>query len=349
MLDGPFQRGFMKFFLTISLLSALILSLQGPGVQAAPESLATQKAWLASLPIKGALIETFEHSQNGQVFWAFLTGDKKQISPKLKTTFNTMELGFLFSPSGIHLAAVFLLLFILLKLFFPKKISTRLKFFVYLLFYFFPSFAIKRIILLRSALFLKHRLKRKWSLEILFFVVFLLSFLLGHYFQSPLGFVMSFLFMGTFIGLRHYSRWTILTGLFASHLLLALFSGKEISPLALLLNLPILFYFSGMMSLSGLFLASFKWIPYNWMEKFISLLLLMIKKSALISRGTHLNSSLFFILGLWMILFKRDKKWMALCFLLHANLANSPSCFVSGSLTRSPLASADKSLYYSGD
>jgi predicted membrane metal-binding protein len=337
----------MKFFLIISLLSALFLSLRGPVRSEKPGTIAKQKAYLASLPLKQGLIGTFGNMQNGRVFWAFLTGDKKEVSPKIKADFNSVELGFLFSPSGLHLAAIFLFFFFILRKMTSKKISRRTGYIAYLLFYFFPSFAIKRIILLKGMMFLKHRLKKRWSLERLFLLTFFLSFLLGHYFQSPLGFAMSFLYMGTFIALRNHSRWKLLIGLFCSHLLIAFFCRGEVSLLSLLFNIPLITFFSAMMSLSGFYLLSYKWMHANWIEKFVEIFLWLIKKSALLSHGTHMNPSFFLLAGLWAILFKADKKWIALCFLLHTGLANSPSCFVSGSLTQSPSRSADKSLYYS--
>ena len=85
-----------------------------------------------------------------------------------------------------------------------------------------------------------------------------------------------------------------------------------------------------MMSLSGFYLGTFKFFHFNWMEKLIMFFLWLVKKSAKLTIGTHLSSSLFLIAGLWIILLKKDKRLLVLCFFLHTNLAHSPAYFISG-------------------
>jgi len=332
----------MKFFLTIYLLSALLLTLKNPFSGQRPSARPEKSSIGHLLPPKSALLESFENPRHGHLLWAFLTGEKEGLSPKLKKQFDLLELGFLFSPSGIHLSGFFLLLFFLQKKLLGKKVAARVKFFITLACFFLPSYSIKRIVILRLMIFLKNRLKKKWKIEILFFATFAVSFLLGHYFSSPAGFIMSFLFMGTFISLSPFSRWQMLLGLFASHLLLAFFNGHTVSPVALILDLPLLFFFSAIMSVSGIYLLTFHWIKLNWLEKPISLFLFLIKKSAALTIGTQLNASFFLILALWITFFRKDKKILLVCFFLHTNLANSPSSFVSGSWTRAPVLSVDK-------
>lgn len=319
--------GLMKFFLTIFLLCTLMLALSSPYSNSSPRLKTKGPEIIRGFPLKSDVLDSFDQARNGHAFWAFLTGDKQQVSPKLKRDFNQLELGFLFSPSGLHLSAFLFLLICIFKKFLSSKTTSRLKLLCYGVFYFFPSFAIKRIVILRLLIFLKLRLKKSWALEKLFIATFAISFMLGHYFQSPLGFIKSFLFMGTFISLRVYSRWIMLLGLFIAHLLLALFSGHEVSPLALLLNIPLLSFFGAMMSLSAIYLVTFKWIQFNWMENLVAFFLWMIKKSVKLVVGTQLNTSIFLLLGLWIILLKKDKRWLVLCFFLHANLAHSPALF----------------------
>jgi len=337
-----FIGGVMKFFLTIYLLSALLLSLNNPfagqKALARPDKSTIQRV----LPSKSNLIDSFENPRHARVLWAFLTGEKDGLSPKLKKQFDLLELGFLFSPSGLHLSSFFLLLFIWTKKFAGKKTASRLKLLITIGCFCLPSLSIKRIVILRLLIFLKIKLKKKWRIEHLFFVTFSISFLLGHYFQSPGGFIMSFLFMGTFISLSSFSRWQVMFGLFVSHLLISFFSGSMVSLPALFLDLPLLFFFSALMSVSGIYLLTFQWIKFNWIEKPISLFLFLIKKSAALTIGTHVSASLFLILAMWIYFLKKDKKLLVICFLLHTNLANSPSFFVSGSWTRAPEQSVDK-------
>lgn len=337
----------MKFFLTIFLLSALMLTLGKPFSEKYRRPKPSKSKVLTYLPARKVLLESFEVSRNGHALRAFLTGEKEALSPKLKSQFDQLELGFLFSPSGLHLSGFLLLWVLLLKKYCPKRIAVWLKFFITLAFYFFPSFAIKRIVILRVLYFLKGRLKKKWKIEPLFFLTFILSWLCGHYEASPAGFIMSFLFMGTFISLRDQSRLTLILGLFTSHLLISAFNGNEVSLPALLLNIPLLSYFTVLMALSGFYLLTFQLVEFNWIEPLIAGFLWLIKKCAKLVIGTHINASLFLLLGMWIYFFRKDKKLLVLCFFLHANLANSPSFFVSGSWTRAPGPSADKQLYYS--
>jgi hypothetical protein len=302
---------------------------------------------LVFLPPKGALIDSFETARNGRVFWGFLTGDKDAISPKLKNQFNLMELGFLFSPSGLHLSGFLLLLFFLSKKVMPKKVFSTFKTAVTFICYFLPSLSIKRIVILRLLIFFKARFKMNWRIESLFFVTFLLSYFLGHYSLSPAGFVMSFLFMGTFISLRDQSRLMILLGLFSAHLLLSAFNGESVSLPALIVDIPLLSFFTLIMALSGPYLLSFRLVSFNWMEYLIQSFLWLVKKSSKLVIGTHMHASLFLLLGLGIYFYKRDKRFLVASFVLHAGLANSPSFFVSGSSPQAPALSGDKQPYYS--
>lgn len=333
----------MKFFLTILLMSALLMTIGRPFSRLSPR----KREAPAFLPSKGELIDSFESARNGRVFWSFLTGDKEAISPKLKNQFNLMELGFLFSPSGLHLSGFLLLLYFFSRKFMPKKVFSTFKAAVTFICYFLPSLSIKRIVILRILIFLKSRFKMKCPLESLFFVTFLLSYFLGHYSLSPAGFVMSFLFMGTFISLRDQSRRVIILGLFSAHLLLSSFNGKSVSLPALILDIPLLSFFTLIMALSGPYLLSFRLVSFNWMEYLIQSFLWLVKKSSKLVIGTHVNASLFLLLALGMYFYRKDKRFLVAAFVLHAGLANSPSFFVSGSLPQAPALSEDKQPYYS--
>lgn len=336
----------MKFFLTIFLLSAVMLSLGMPFSEKYRRPKPSKSKVLAYLPARRVLLDSFEVARNGHALRAFLTGEKEALSPKLKSQFEQLELGFLFSPSGLHLSGFLLIWLFLVKRYFPKKVVVWMKFAITIAFYFFPSFAIKRIVILRVLYFLKGRLKKKWKIETLFLLTFLISWLCGHYSASPAGFIMSFLFMGTFISLRDQTRLTLILGLFTSHLLISAFNGNDVSLPALLLNIPLLSFFTALMALSGLYLLTFQLIEFNWLEPLIACFLWLIKKCAKLVIGTHINASIFLLLGMWIYFFKKDKKLLVVCFLLHANLANSPSFFVSGSWIQERGQSVDKPLYY---
>ncbi|MGZ3809907.1 MAG: hypothetical protein ACXVCE_17615, partial [Bacteriovorax sp.] len=200
----------------------------------------------------------------------------------------------------------------------------------------------KRIALLRLLILLKNKMKLKLSLEFLFMLVFGLSFLAGHFKESPIGFIYSFLFMGTFIALRDFPRPKILIGILAAHLLIGLFSGEAVSPFSLLINVPFIGLFSLLLPLTYLYLASFKWIPFNWVEPLVRQYILAVHKCASFIQGSQWAPSIPLVLFLWLILLGGKKRYMLIALILHATVANSPVCFFSGSYSRAHSVSADR-------
>lgn len=272
---------------------------------------------------------SFDRPQNANVLWAFITGQKNGISPAAKADFKVMELGYLFSPSSIHLTALLGLLFWSIKKIRHKLTRKCLNFILLSAVYFVPYLTIKRIVIMRLLLLLKNHFPRKIPFEYVFFATFILSYLLGHFKESPLGFAYSFLFMGTFITLRDYSRITIILGLFSTHLLICFFNGSETSIVSLALNIPLIALFSFIMPLGYVYFLTFSWIDYNWIEAIIRSYIVLVHWLAKISAGASLHASLPLILAIWFILLKRQQRYVMLLMLLHTNLANSPAIFRS--------------------
>ena len=211
------------------------------------------------------------------------------------------------------------------------KISKILKGLLLVALYFLPFLAIKRIIILNFLIVLSSRFKNNISIELLFLITFLLSFFLGHFNQSPLGFILSYVYIGTFITLRNHSRPTLILGLFSSHLIISLFSGQETSPLALIINIPLLTYFSALMPLLYLYFFTYKFLPYNWIEIFAQVFIKIVRPLSKLAHLTKIDSSVFLIIAVWIILLRKEKKYLALCLLLHCNNANTPAIYYSGS------------------
>lgn len=319
----------MKFLAIISLFGSLLLfsayqtkALKGSRSQVLLPDLITD----LRLPFK----KSFDHPQNANVLWAFLTGQQSGITPKTKSDFQDLELGFLFSPSAIHFSALMALIFFIVKKFKNKKINKSIKLLILLLAFMLPYLAIKRIVLFRLLFWAQSlfKLKRRVPVEALFLATFLLSFLLGHYQESPLGFSLSFLYIGTFIALRNEARKTILLGLFSTHLIICFFNGQETSILSLLLNIPLLALFSALMPFFYIYFLSFKWIDFNWIEVVVRAFILTVHWLAKLTHGTSVSSTLFILLAVWMILLKKQKRYFFLFILLHGNTANSPAIFL---------------------
>lgn len=317
----------MRFLILITTISAfLLLWNRSHGL-----SLTAKKAKEAPSFMKGLHMdfkETFKRPEDANVLWGLMTGEKKGITSKTTDDFKSLQLGFLFSPSGIHLSSLILALFFLIKKILSKRHFKFLYFSALTFAFFLPYLAIKRIVCFRLLLMLRSKFKLKASIEVIFLLTFVVSFLLGHFKESPLGFIYSFLFMGTFISLRDYSRIKVLIGLLAAHLLIDLFNGETVSPLSLIINIPFLGFFSFLMPLSYLYLGSFKWISFNWIEPLTRFFIVGVHFCAKLLQGSSWDPSLTLILFLWLILFGGKKRFLTIVLILHTTMANSPAIFL---------------------
>lgn len=315
----------MRFFAFITLSSAFLLFLSKPFDQ----KIQTQKKELPTI-IKvqqKAFKESFDHPQNANIAWAILTGEKAVISPKVIQDFKDLEINFLFSPSGIHLTALLTLIFFLIKKTKLKKTSKFMRFGILIGGLFLPFLAIKRIIILRLLIMSQNLLKRSFPIEHLFSITFVISFLMGHFQESPLGFILSFLYIGTFISLGDKSKVILLIGLFSSHLLIAFFSGNEVSFLSLILGLPLIALFTFFLPFAFLYLLTFKLISFNWIEDGIRFFIIIVHWIAKLTHGSFMSSTFFLMLAVWIILLKKKKRYLMIAIYLHANAVHSPSFF----------------------
>lgn len=334
----------MRFFAFITLFSAFLLFWTKPF---------DPNRRLPKKPLPGLIKEhhrsfkaRFESPQNANVLWAFLTGEKSGISPSAKKSFTTLELNFLFSPSGLHLSAFLAIFFTFLKKHRRHKGLKTFQWIFLIAAYFLPYLAIKRIVCLRLLILLQRLIKLKVPIEINFLFTFSISFLLGHFQESPLSFIMSFLFMGSFIALSKYSRLTMILGLFSNHLLICLFSGADVSLLSLLINIPLIAAFTFLLPFFYFYFLSFHWIHFNWIEWIVRAYIVTVHWCAKLTIGTSVSATLFMMLAVWIILLKKPKRYLLIVLLLHGNTANSPA-FFSGSYSGVPRAFEGKSLYCS--
>lgn len=315
----------MKFFAFITLFSAFMLFYSKPFSQDKRPVKRDLPSFIRSQ--QRSFKESFHSPQNANVLWAFLTGQKSGISPMAQKSFNDLELNFLFSPSGLHLASLMALFIFFVKKFKHKKLTKIFQLVFLLAALFLPYLAIKRIVCFRILLIAQSYLKKRIPVEVLFLLTFFISFLLGHYQESPLGFILSFLYMGTFIALSEKSKFILVLGLFSSHLLLNFFSGSEISFLALIFNIPLIALFTFLLPFFYLYLFTFKLIHFNWIELIVRFFIVTTNMMAKLLLGSFMSSTLFLMLAIWVILLKKKKRYLVVLFFLHANLANSPALF----------------------
>ena len=287
---------------------------------------------------------TFHSAQTANLAWMMMTGEKKRLTPTLKHDLQILELGFLLSPGGLYLGLILTLLFGLLRFVTRKRNERFIKITGLCLCLFLPYPAMNRMILFQFLVLIKNTFSLKVEIEIIFCLTFLISFFLGHYQLSPLGFLLSFLFWGTVLALRDYSRLTLLLGLLASHLLFSFFSDQRLSLLAVLLNLPLIACYS-LILLLGWATFAISYLGKNiGCEYFIKLFIFFLHIEAKIGLIAMIDSSAFLLLAVWLILFQKNKKWILVCLLLHSNCANSPAIYYSGSYSKELERSEHKSF-----
>ena len=141
--------------------------------------------------------------------------------------------------------------------------------------YFFSYQAFIRSLSLRTFVRVKFKFKIKLNIEIMTLLIFIISFAMGHYHASPLSFVMSFAFLGTFICLRDYGKIHLILGLSIIQLIINLFLAQKVSIISIAIGLMAVFIFKYLFMLIIIYLISFYLYPSNWIEPLIKLFMLL--------------------------------------------------------------------------
>ena len=323
----------MKFFLFIACFTALLhglVPLMGlqevvPRPKSTPQFL---KGYQAKVK------ERFKKPENANVLFSFITGNKNGISPYTKKAFKRTNLSFLLSPSGLHLSILIMILLYPLNKFKNKIIKRTAKIMLLPSLFFLPEFySLQRSSLLRLLFQFKFIAKLRVTLEHIFLLTFLGSFLLGHFHRSPMGFIYSFAYLGIFFSLREYPKIMLIAGLFSIQLVLALFSGEKASLLSIPFGLLGSFIFSLLFPLLLLFLSSFWFLDLNWGEPLIRAFILTIQFASKNLQGTFTSSSLFLIIAVWVLMWAKSSrvKYFTLAIFLfwHTDVAMTPAIWTN--------------------
>ena len=202
---------------------------------------------------------SFKDRSTRSLFLSTTLGDKSQVSKKVKKSYLTLNLIHLFTPSGIHFAALYFLLSPLFKKLRKKSkkgyvtSSLLLTFLPYFLLGGF--FALKRIALLKTIQNLGNR--KYFSLFSTFGLTFVLDYFFGTFSESPLSFCASFLFLGIIISTED-KRWLPIT-LLGGQIILNYSFGQALT------NTGFLFSFF----LTGLFSFIYPLIFANFLALFV--------------------------------------------------------------------------------
>ena len=275
---------------------------------------------------------SFKRPEYGNLLMSFLLGVKQGISPQTRKAYEMNGLSFLLSPSGVHLTSFFLLLSFVLKRFVTSSKLKWIKISVLFLLLILPTAQnLKRLALLRILFHAKTLWGKKLSTSIILLTVFFISFCLGHYFESPYSFAISFLYIGTFFLFTDQSRFKFILALFANQILIGVFLGSKVSIFSVLTSLVGVFIFSFIQPLCLVYFFTFWFCKVNWIEPIINLFTLTLKFSMKMLTGTFTSTSFFLLLAIWALIHLNNHKQRSLIFMIlllfHTNTSMTPCLF----------------------
>lgn len=250
-----------------------------------------------NIPKKRSYIQIPTHSkfyskETQQLIKSAITGNKKQLSRKLKNIFSDYGLLHLLTPSGLHLSSLLII----------RTSSTFFILLYILIFWYLAQHAtynsMERVLIFKIITLVSKRYL-KMSLEIIFIITFWISLLIGHYQNSALSFLFSLYFWGTILIFRHSKISTIIylnIGLY----LVASLTDSYVMPSSLIINPILTFIFSSyfpILLIGTLSQASFLLKLNNlFISNFIALLQIISQSDPLPKVSVSLPIILIFIL-----------------------------------------------------
>ncbi len=278
------------------------------------------------------VLHHFESRRIARIYNAISTGNKTGISYKISKRFKKMGIYHLFTPSGIHLSSLLLLLSPILYLL--RRKSRIYSFFIDLCILALvctlqEMHSLKRIallgLILRNAKFKGNRP----SLFISFIATFFIAYIFGSYHQSPLSFIYSFLFLGVICASEGKPKYSIPIALFGAQLIVAYHQLSPIYWTNIILSPILTAIFSLMFPL--LFLGNFISFTWPFMESLLKGYLWLVKMAEHISVPFGTVSPSIYMIGM-MLLLLTAQKWshrallVSLCLFLHSeSLYNLPA------------------------
>lgn len=249
-----------------------------------------------------------------RIWESMITGRTQGIPHKTKDLYKRLGLSHLFTPSGFHLSALLIPIFILLK-------SRSIQLLVLLTIFFLLQFiqgqdALKRMAGVKL-------IQKKFGTQLGFIMATLFDVIFGTFQNSPLGFTYSFLFLG--IVYSQKSKKFLILWFFLAQLLIAYFQHKSISPLLIFLNPMITFLFS--MLIPILFILSF---PLFKLQLLIGLNLMGVLHSVVIFGNQLINSfsqiepNIFFLLIVILFIMRKLKLVCLFTLILSSQLNYCP-------------------------
>lgn len=180
---------------------------------------------------------------------AFTFGETKKMPKKIKLAYKKLCLIHLFSPSGIHLSSIGMIIFPIILLAKKRKesIGNLLEISINSLpFIITGLYPLKRIASIRFLEILLKKINIPFSMMAIFNIIYLADFFFGTYTKSPLSFIYSYLFLGIIIAITSSQKNTqqkipfmpliLSLYLFGGQIIIQYFQGKPIVPLCIFIG-----------------------------------------------------------------------------------------------------------------
>ncbi len=169
----------------------------------------------------------------------YLIGLPRRIPADIKTAHTILGMNHLFTPSGLHLTAVFSSLGVFFLLFRkrkrPIKICTEIT--LCLILFVLPGFsALKRMGLIRLIYLGLSRLVGITEYSTAFGIAMILDLCFGSFTSSPLSFSYSFLFLGALLSMRDRGWIGMMLGLMGAMVIVNFFQGSLLYPTGSIAN-----------------------------------------------------------------------------------------------------------------
>lgn len=236
------------------------------------------------------ILSKFQDPAHAELLMSYVAGDYKRLPQEVKEAHKILGLNHLFTPSGIHLSALFILFFPLL--FWLKKVHRpgHLAFgtLLYLLpFFILPTFyAAKRISLLRLISLWKTVLPFEIPFFALFLLAFALDFFLGGYAASPGSFVYSFLFIGILFSCDKSPGLFIPFALLGGQVIVSYFQETPLTLIGFLLGFFLTTLFTPFFPIYFFYFWTSSFFPASWGEFFIKCYWKLVLYSAQLAQSS---------------------------------------------------------------
>jgi hypothetical protein len=279
------------------------------------------------------LADMIDHFKNKSYFGQFLAyvwGEKAFMTYKHIEWHNSLYLQHLFTPSGVHLSS----LLILLKLSSKKGRIYHALEFLLLILTFIPVglYPLKRIALFRLCSKINQLMfSKKFSEYSVFITAFAIDFFLGNYSQNPMSFALSYLFIGTLLLFDSKNLIRFFFTLFMAQILVSIIFFKPFYPIAFFIGMLLSALFALLFPLLIAGLLTYTFFP-NFSEYFLALYtkILGFFYHPFVFKWEMLNHLLWLSLILIMSLKLDSRKKivsMLLILLICPDLGNAPEKF----------------------